>query len=116
MTLGIITSAAYINPEMAAEFGMLPPAFLPIGNSRLFKLQAELLRRFVDRIVLTLPSSFDVPAHDQELLARLQIETLPIEDGLTLSESILFAVIQSTNCEEPLYILHGDTLFLGVDE
>ena len=115
MTLGIITSAAYINPEMAAEFGMLPPAFLPLGNSRLFKLQAELLRRFVDRIVLSLPASFEVPAHDQDLLARLEIETLAIEDGLALSESILFAVIQSTNSEEPLYILHGDTLFLGAD-
>ena len=60
MSVALIASAAYINQEMAAEFGPLPPAFLPLGNARLFCLQAALLRRLADRIVLSLPQSFQI--------------------------------------------------------
>lgn len=35
MALKLITSAAYVDPELAAEFGRLPPAFLPVGHGRL---------------------------------------------------------------------------------
>ena len=112
MSVAIIASAAIINAEMAAEFGPLPPAFLPVGNSRLFRLQAEMLRGLADEIVLTLPRSFTPSAHDQRLLDQLGIATLFIPDGLSLAESLMLAVIQSLSADEPLTILHGDTLFL----
>ena len=67
MSLGLITSAAYANSEMAAEFGILPPSFLPAGNTRLFRHQAQLLSKIADRVVLTLPESFTVPVPDARL-------------------------------------------------
>lgn len=113
MSTAIITSAAYINAEMAAEFGPLPPAFLPVGNTRLFKLQADSLRKLADRIVLTLPASFTPSAHDARLLKSLAIETIFIPDGLKLADSVLLAIVQTLADDAPLTLLHGDTLFLG---
>lgn len=116
MSIGIITSAAYINAEMSAELGQLPPAFLPVGNARLFKFQAHLLRGLADRIYLSIPESFRVPDYDRRLLDALGITTITIPDRLTLAESLMLAVIQSMACDEPVFVLHGDTLFLGLQE
>ena len=114
-SVGIIVSAAYIDAEMAAEFGRLPPAFLPVGNSRLFKFQAELLHKLADRVVLTLPQSFVPSEHDRHLLAALDVAVVSIPDGLALAESMMLAIIQSINGDESLFVLHGDTLFLGLE-
>jgi hypothetical protein len=114
MSVGIITSAAFINPEMAAEFGPLPPSFLPVGNTRLFKFQAKLLRRLADHVVLSLPQSFVPSAQDRRLLSALDIGVVSIPDGLALAESVMLAIIQSITGDEALFILHGDTLFLGL--
>ena len=114
MSVGIITSAAYINAEMSAELGKLPPAFLPVGNSRLFKFQAQVLRSLVDRIFLSLPESFRVPDYDRRLLDRLGITTISVPDGLSLAESLMLTVIQSISSDEPVFVLHGDTLFLDL--
>src|SRR5215472_16541091 len=94
MSVGLIASAAYINQEMAAEFGPLPPAFLPLGNARLFCLQAALLRRIADHIVLSLPQSFRLPSHDTRLLAELGVTVVRIPDGLTLADSLMVALAQ----------------------
>jgi hypothetical protein len=115
MSVGIITSAAFINPEMSAEFGLLPPAFLPVGNARLFRYQAALLSRLADRVVLTLPDSFLIPSQDKKLLDRLKVGVIPLPDGLSLAQSVMLAIIQSIEGDEPVVILHGDTLFLGLD-
>jgi hypothetical protein len=114
MSIGLIASAAYINQEMAAEFGPLPPAFLPLGNARLFCLQAALLRRIADHIVLSLPQSFRLPSHDTRLLAELGVTVVRIPDGLTLADSLMVALAQCLGGHGQLYILHGDTLFLGL--
>jgi hypothetical protein len=116
MSVGIITSAAYVNPEMSAEFGLLPPAFLPAGNTRLFKHQAALLANLVDRIVLTLPQSFTISVYDERLLASLGVTVIRLPDGLSLAQSIMLAIIQSIEGDEPAVILHGDTLFLKLEE
>jgi hypothetical protein len=115
MSVGIITAAAYINPEMSAEFGLLPPAFLPVGNTRLFKHQAALLEKLTDRIVLTVPNTFVVPPYDVRLLASLGITVIHIPDGLSLAQSVMLAIIQSIEGDEPVVILHGDTLFLEAE-
>jgi len=86
MSVGLIASAAYINQEMAAEFGLLPPAFLPLGNARLFRLQAALLRPMADRVVLSLPQSFRLASHDDYLLHELGITVVRVPDGLHLAE------------------------------
>ncbi len=116
MSVGLITSAAYINSEMSAEFGLLPPAFLPVGNARLFKYQAALLHRFVDRVVLSLVDSFVIPDYDAALLTKLSVEVVRIPDGLGLGESIMLALMQSMSGDEPVVVLHGDTLFLGMTQ
>ncbi|HUE66437.1 MAG TPA: phosphotransferase [Rhizomicrobium sp.] len=114
MSIGLIASAAYINQEMAAEFGPLPPAFLPLGNARLFCIQADLLRRIADRVFLSLPQSFRIRVHDSRLLADLGVTVVRIPDGLTLADSLMVALAQCPGSDEQLYILHGDTLFLGL--
>ena len=116
MSVGIITSAAFINPEMSAEFGLLPPAFLPVGNARLFRHQAGLLKKLTDRQVLTLPESFVIPAHDARLLKQLDLKVVRLPDGLSLAQSVMMAIIQSIDGDEPVTILHGDTLFLGLED
>jgi len=114
MSVGLIASAAYINQEMAAEFGPLPPAFLPLGNARLFRLQAALLRPMADRIVLSLPQSFRLASHDDDLLRELGIIVVRVPDGLPLAESLMVALAQCLGSDRQLYILHGDTLFQGL--
>ena len=70
--LALITSAAYVNAEIGAEFGQLPPCFLPFGHNRLFTPQIASLRRLGERVVLTLPQSFEPEDWDQaQLLAAL---------------------------------------------
>ena len=116
MSVGIITSAAFVNPEMSAEFGLLPPSFLPAGNARLFRHQAALLGKLTDRLVLTLPESFAIPEQDLCLLRRLNLKVVRLPDGLSLAQSVMLAIIQSIEGDEPVTILHGDTLFLHLDE
>ena len=116
MSIGIIASAAFINSEMAAEFGLLPPAFLPVGNTRLFRLQAKLLQKLAGRVVLSMPQSFVPSVQDKRLLEGLDITTVSIPDGLALADSLMLAIIQSVIGDEPLFVLHGDTLFPGLRE
>ena len=57
----LILSGAYIDQELAAEFGPLPPSFLPVGMRRLFEMQLELFSKLdgeVD-VFLTLPADFE---------------------------------------------------------
>ena len=70
MTVTLITSASYVADELAAEFGALPPSFLPVGHNRLYDLQAAILGEGAH---LTLPASFDLPAADAERLAALGV-------------------------------------------
>lgn len=110
----LITSASYVNAELAAEFGRLPPAFLPFGHDRLFQRQVESIRTKAAgddlRILLTLPASFTPAPWDAEWLDQAQVEILKLPDGLSLAESIKSALIL-TDTRGPLGILHGDTLF-----
>lgn len=106
----IIASAGYIDQEFSSEFGLIPPAFLPVGNQCLFNHQIETLPAD-ERIVLTVPASFEVAAHDLELLTERNIELLPVTDGLSLGYSLAEALEKLVpGAEEPLRILHGDTL------
>ncbi|MDA0742708.1 MAG: hypothetical protein O3A72_02545 [Proteobacteria bacterium] len=112
----LITSASYVNAELAAEFGRLPPAFLPFGHDRLFQRQIESIKVAAGgddlRILLTLPASFTLAPWDAEWLDQAEIEILKLPDALSLAESIKSALIL-TDTRGPLRVLHGDTLFTG---
>ena len=114
--LTLITSASYVNAELAAEFGRLPPSFLPFGHNRLFQRQVQNLKSVFngegDRIVLTLPESFQPDQWDADWLDKEGVEVLHLPDGLSLAESVKSALILS-EASGVLGILHGDTLFLS---
>tara|TARA_R110002072_G_scaffold89232_4_gene199963 strand:+ start:89634 stop:91220 length:1587 start_codon:yes stop_codon:yes gene_type:complete len=105
----LITSAAYVENELVAEFGKLPPAFLPISNRRLFTLQAKVLSGLGGKIYLSLPDSFVIDAHDLDLLRDSRIETIHVPDGLSLASSISYS-IDIIRPQGQMCILHGDTV------
>jgi len=39
--LWLVMSGAYVTQELVAEFGQIPPSFLPVGNRRLYEYQFE---------------------------------------------------------------------------
>ena len=111
----LITSAAYVEPELVAEFGRLPPAFLPLGNRRLFVHQHAAIAAHASRVLLTIPEGFRPEDVDEQQLQALGIEVVPVPEGLTLGQSVVYAINIAAAAGAPLAILHGDTLLRGVD-
>lgn len=107
----LITSAAYVDPEFQAEFGKLPPAFLPVGNKRLFRLQAQSIKAtFPDEeIWLTVPESYEISIQDGRTLNDLGINLLSVPDGLNLADSLLFSLNVVGVHNTIVRVLHGDT-------
>lgn len=109
----LILSSAYCDQELAAEFGQLPPAFLPLSNKRLYESQVEACRKSGETVWLTVPDDFTVPLRDQKKLSVLNVSLLPVPSGLSLGQAILYC-IENTDGEK-LDILYGDTLVMKVD-
>lgn len=108
----LISSAAYIEQDLAFEVGRLPPAFLPIGNKRLYEHQAEFLNTLKQPIYLSVPESFYISPFDELRLADLNIHLIVVPDGLTLGNSVLYCWAATGEPFRSLTILHGDTLFV----
>lgn len=108
----LITSAAYIDFELQAEFGRLPPAFLPVGNKHLFFHQVDILKSYFndETIYMSIPESFIISDLEHEFINNLNISIVSIPDKLSLSDSILYAINSIGNYSEGIRILHGDTL------
>ncbi|MFM5932093.1 MAG: hypothetical protein ACKOPQ_14395 [Novosphingobium sp.] len=113
MPIALITSGSYVDAELGAEFGRLPPAFLPLGHKRLYEIQADLLG---ENVHLSLPASFAVPDADRKRIAELGIQIVPVPDGLRLGESIRFALEMIGRSEAPVRLLHGDTIIQDLPE
>lgn len=107
----LITSGAYIEQEFVSEIGLLPPSFLPLGNRCLFEYQIPLARKQLEKVYLSIPASFELSNLEQEVIEACDVELIPIPDGLTLGDSIRHSIEQTGRFDEPLHILHGDTLF-----
>ena len=115
MTDGIanlITSGAYVDVELAAEFGRVPPAFLPAGHRRLYQYGVEQLAALGGRTFISLPEDFDIPAWDAGRFAAADVEVVRVPAGLPLGSSIRLA-LEQISVGGSLRILHGDTLFLS---
>jgi len=112
----LITSAAYVDPEFQAEFGKLPPAFLPVANKRLFSLQANALKVAYpnESIWLTIPESYSISTQDSRTLHEAGVDVLSVPVGLSLADSVLFSlnVIGANNTT--VRVLHGDTYLPNV--
>ena len=111
----LIAGGAYVEAELEAEFGRLPPPFLPLGNRRLFLHQQRALAPHAGRLLLSLPADFPVEHRDAALLAELGIEIVPVPTGLSLGQSIVYVVNVTGLTGSPFAILHGDTLISGLD-
>ena len=107
--IGLITSAAYVNPEMSAEFGELPPSFLPLGLSRLYEHQAALLSS-LDGLFLSIPSSFDISDLERQRIKDVGLTTISVPENMSLGRSIAFCM-DAINIKGDFLILHGDTVF-----
>ena len=106
----LICSGAYCDTELVAEFGKLPPSFLPVGHSRLYELQLDSLRQLRGRRLLSLPDSYDLPDFDRAQLLERGVEVVAVPENLRLGESIAHALQVAGASIEPVTILHGDTV------
>jgi hypothetical protein len=114
----LITSAAYVNSEFQIEFGRIPPAFLPVGNQKLFQHQFQAIRKVFksEAVYLSLPETFELNICDQKTLDQNNITIVRCCDKLSLGQSIsdvLKSILVKPHLE-PLRILHGDTLILDL--
>jgi hypothetical protein len=111
----LITAGAYVGAELAAEFGRLPPAFLPVGNRRLLAHQLNAVSGHFGRILMSLPEGFAPEPHDRAALEAAGVELVFVPVGLDLPASILHAIAESGLEGGPFAVLHGDTLIFDID-
>jgi len=109
-------SAAYATTELQAEFGLLPPAFLPVGGKRLYWWQVQALKKRCARVILTLPESFTLPKRDVALLKALGAEIQFIPDGVSIGQSLLYALNILSLGSTSVAVLHGDTLIRNLPQ
>lgn len=118
-SIGLITSGAFVNQELVAEFGLLPPAFLPLGVGRLYDMQIDSLQRNSTEtapLYMTVPESFDVPAYDIQRLHGKGVTLLPVPDDMQLGEAIVYAINVINAYNTGIRILHGDTVLGHIPE
>lgn len=108
----IITSGAYVGEEMQAEFGRIPPAFLPIGASYLLQHQLREMKSR-EHIWLTLPEDFRLSVSQERILRENDLNVIRVDASKSLGESI-FQVMLEVGPDLPLEVIHGDTLIADV--
>ena len=108
----VVLSGNYCTAEIAAEFGKLPPSFLPLGATRLFRKQLAMARTCNAELVLSLPADYVLSRWDEETLAAERVRIVRSPISLTLNEAVQF-VLEVLDAQGPLYILYGDTLVEG---
>jgi len=105
----LITSGAYVESELAAEFGRIPPAFLPVGNRRLYTYQVGQFERLHERICLTVPDDFRLDEADALWLREHRVDVVRTAPGIPLGAAV-HACLCARDVSGPLRILYGDTL------
>ncbi|MBY6187983.1 capsular biosynthesis protein [Marinobacter hydrocarbonoclasticus] len=107
----LITSGAFVATELQSEFGPVPPAFLPVGNRRLFHHQLALIPEG-EAVAMTLPERFRPGPFDLEALQQRGVQLLYLPEHLSLGQAVVYALnLLELEPEESLTLLHGDTLF-----
>ncbi len=109
----LINSGEYIGQELKSEIGEIPPSFLPLKNSRLYKHQIESLGGD-SNIFISLPINFNIPKQDLDFFNSNNIQTIEIPSKISLGESIYFSLELISKYSNKVSILHGDTLILDL--
>lgn len=112
MTIALIASGQIIRGSLAAEFGDIPPAFLPLGNERLFVRQIEFLKQRAEDIFMSVPADFEIPHADERYLAQENVRIIRSDPALRLGEALSYCVNVIGVYDRPLMILYGDTLVI----
>ncbi|WP_422450374.1 hypothetical protein [Endozoicomonas sp. ALB091] len=66
-------------------------------------------------IYLSIPEGYPLERHERVLLEQYGVSILPVPEGLTLGESVLYCWNSTGKRYDNLQILHGDTLIRGMD-
>ena len=112
----LITSGAYVNSELASDFGLLPTSFLPVGHKRLFELQLELIKGFNGEKHISIPENYELLDRDLKILSKHSVQIFKSNSKISLKDSILeFLNNQKLQSICEFYILHGDTLYSKLD-
>mgnify|MGYP006086133039 CR=1 FL=1 len=111
-----ITSGAFVNSELASDFGLLPTSFLPVGHKRLFENQIELIKDFDGEKYISIPQNYKLLERDLKILKKHSIHIYRSSANITLNNSLLsFLNTRDLNKFKEFYILHGDTLYSKLD-
>lgn len=115
MSVLLIASAAYLSAEFTAEFGRVPPAFLPVGNRPLWHWQLDSMADSPPaRTLLSIPNDMVLEAEEEDALGARNVEVLRIPANLSLGESILYCITVARIGSAELQLLFGDTLVRAV--
>ena len=109
-------SGSYVQSELSAEFGNIPPSFLPLANRRLFEHQVK-LAPLGCKVYLSVPESYQVNNVDLDWLHNNNVTLLLTPGELGLGQALVACL---NLLDEPLgtslHLLFGDTLFANVPE
>lgn len=104
-------SGSYVQSELSAEFGRMPPCFLPLGNKRLFHHQIKLAPEEC-KVYVSIPEDFTANNIDLNWLKEHDVGILETPPELSLGEALTAALnLIEEPFTSPLHILFGDTLF-----
>lgn len=109
----VILSAQYVEQDLRAEFGEIPPSFLPVGNKRLYTYQIKNIRseNQDEKIYLTLPKSYEISPWDLKELQESNVSIIRIDEDFSLGQSIAFCLASLCTAEDDsIIIYYGDTL------
>ncbi|SIQ13813.1 Phosphotransferase enzyme family protein [Aeromonas sp. RU39B] len=109
----IILSGQYVTQELQVEFGLIPPAFLPVGNRRLYEYQIANIKESASDglIYLTLPKSYALSDWDKLELDRQHVRIIWVDEHFSLGQSISYVLASMPDLTQEVSIYYGDTLF-----
>lgn len=109
----LINSGEYIPQELKSELGIIPPAFLPIKNARLYKHQIDLFEGN-DPVFISIPENYLIKPFDLDLIEKYGVKIIRIPPLTSLGESIFISLGVISSYTKSIKILHGDTLIFDL--
>jgi hypothetical protein len=107
----LIMSGSYVQSELNAEFGHIPPSFLPLGNKRLFQYQIKLAPDGCKKY-LSVPETYHINKVDLDWLRNHNVSILQTPCSLSVGQGLIACLnLIDEPINSALHLLFGDTLF-----